>query len=84
MKVGPNREQIRTLSPKELVERAERQRATVARQKNLTALASGASFVVARKLPLGDVAMVANSAAGAELFRKHTEWLRAFGPGSTV
>ncbi|KAJ5110283.1 zinc knuckle domain protein [Penicillium argentinense] len=82
VKVGPNREQIRTLSPKELVERAERQRATVARQKSSTALAGGASFVAARKLPSGDVAMVANSAAGAELLRKHTEWLRAFGPGS--
>ncbi|KAJ5110837.1 hypothetical protein N7532_001372 [Penicillium argentinense] len=67
---------------KELVERAERQRATVARQKSSTALAGGASFVAARKLPSGDVAMVANSAAGAELLRKHTEWLRAFGPGS--
>ena len=84
VKVGPNREQIRTLSPKELVERAERQRATVARQKNSAALAGGASFVAARKLPSGDVAMVANSAAGAELLRKYTEWLRAFGPGAVV
>ena len=28
--------------------------------------------------------MVANNAAGAEVLRKHTEWLRAFGPGSVV
>ncbi|GFF26667.1 phenol 2-monooxygenase [Aspergillus udagawae] len=28
--------------------------------------------------------MDASGAAGAELFRKHTEWLRAFGPGSVV
>ncbi|KAJ5455490.1 zinc knuckle domain protein [Penicillium daleae] len=84
VKVGANREQIRTLSPKELVERAERQRTTVARQKNSTALAGGASFVAARKLTSGDVAMVANTAAGAELLRKHTEWSRAFGPGSIV
>ena len=28
--------------------------------------------------------MVANNAAGAEILRKHTEWLRAFGLGSVV
>lgn len=28
--------------------------------------------------------MLANSAAGAELLRKHPEWLRAFGPGSVI
>ena len=84
VKVGPNREQIRGLSPRELVERAERQKATSARQKNSAALAGGAVFVAARKLPSGDVVMVANSAAGAELLRKHPEWLRAFGPGSVI
>ncbi|KAJ9349141.1 hypothetical protein DTO280E4_9142 [Paecilomyces variotii] len=56
----------------------------VTRQKNSTALAGGASFVVARKLPSGDVVMIANSAAGAKTLRRHTEWLRAFGPGSIV
>ena len=84
VKVGPNREQIRGVSPRELVERAERQKATSARQKNLVALAGGATFVAARKLPSLDVVMVANSAAGAELLRKHPEWLRAFGPGSMI
>ncbi|CAI7602411.1 unnamed protein product [Penicillium viridicatum] len=84
VKVGPNREQIRALPPKELVERAERQRATIARQKNSTALAGRASFVAAHKLSSGDVAMVANIAAGAELLCKHTEWPRAFGPGPVV
>jgi hypothetical protein len=84
IKVGPNREQIQGLSPKELVERVERQRAIIARQKNSTALAGGATFVAARKLPSGDVVMVANSAAGAELLRKHAGWLKAFGPGSVV
>ena len=84
VKVGPNREQIRGLSPRELVERAERQKATSARQKDSAALAGGATFVAARKLPSGDVVMVANSAAGAELLRKHPEWLRAFGPGSVI
>ncbi|KAF3006934.1 hypothetical protein E8E15_001207 [Penicillium rubens] len=84
VKVGPNRAQVRALSPKELVERTERQKATVTRQKNSTALAGGASFVAARKLPSGDVVMIANSAAGAETLRRHTEWLRAFGPGSIV
>ena len=84
VKVGPNREQIRGLSPRELVERAERQKASNARQKNSAALAGGATFVAARKLPSGDVVMVANSAAGAELLRKHPEWLRAFGPGSVI
>lgn len=72
VKVGPNREQIQGLSPKDLVERAERQKADIARQKNSAALANGAAFVAARKLPSGDVVMVANSAAGAELLRKHT------------
>ncbi|KAE8389447.1 hypothetical protein BDV23DRAFT_98646 [Aspergillus alliaceus] len=33
VKVGPNREQVRRLSPRELVERAERQKATTAWQK---------------------------------------------------
>ncbi|KAJ5215537.1 uncharacterized protein N7498_001944 [Penicillium cinerascens] len=84
VKVGPNREQIRGLSPRELVERAERQKVTTARQKKSAALAERAAFVAARKLPSGDVAMVANSAAGAELLRKHTGWLKAFGPASVV
>ncbi|OQD70670.1 hypothetical protein PENANT_c253G04718, partial [Penicillium antarcticum] len=51
VKVGPNREQIRGLTPKDLVERAERQRTTNARQKNSGVLAKQASFVAARKLP---------------------------------
>lgn len=34
--------------------------------------------------PRCDVAMLANSAAGAEFLRKHTGWLKAFGPGSVV
>ena len=84
MKVGPSREQIRGLSPRELVERAERQKTATARQKKSVALTGGATFIAARKLPSGDVAMLANSAAGAELLRKHTGWLKAFGPGSVV
>ncbi len=84
VKVGPNREHVRSLSPRELVERAERQMATTARQKRSAALAGGATFIAARKLPSGDVAMLANSAAGAELLRKHTGWLKALGPGSVV
>lgn len=28
--------------------------------------------------------MITNSAAGTELLRKHTGWLKAFGPGSVV
>ena len=28
--------------------------------------------------------MMASNAAGVEILRKHTEWLRAFGPGSVV
>ena len=84
VKVGPNREQIRGLSPRELVERAERQKVTTARQKKSAALAEGAAFIAARKLTSGDVAMVANSAAGAELLRKHPGWLKAFGPASVV
>lgn len=84
VKVGSNRDQIRGLTPKDLVERAERQRTTNARQKNSGVLAGQASFVAARKLPSGDVAMIANSAAGAEILRKHPAWLRAFGPGSVI
>ncbi|KAI2669865.1 hypothetical protein LCP963914a_9885 [Penicillium roqueforti] len=84
VKVGPNRKAIRGLTPKDLVDRAERQRATNAPQKNSGVLAKQASFVAARKLPSGDVAMIANSAAGAEVLRKHPAWLRAFGPGSVI
>ncbi|OQD64940.1 hypothetical protein PENANT_c416G08912, partial [Penicillium antarcticum] len=83
VKVGPNREQIRGLSPKDLVERAERQKTISARQSS-GVLAGQASFVAARKLPSGDVAMIANSAAGAEVLRKYPTWLRAFGPGSVI
>lgn len=61
VKVGPNREQIRGLSLQELVERAERQKATSARQNNSATLVGGATFIAARKLPSGDVVMVANS-----------------------
>ena len=84
VKVGPNRDAIRGLTPKDLVDRAERQRTTNAQQKNSGVLAKQASFVAARKLPSGDVAMIANSAAGAEVLRKHPAWLRAFGPGSVI
>lgn len=84
IKVGPNREPICGLTPKDLVERAERQRATNALQKISGVLAKHASFFAARKLPSGDVAMVANSAAGAEVLRKYPAWLRAFGPGSVI
>ncbi|OQD72538.1 hypothetical protein PENANT_c176G08552 [Penicillium antarcticum] len=84
VKVGSNRDQIRGLTPKDLVERAERQRTTIARHKNSGVLAGQASFVAARKLPSGDVAMITNSAAGAEVLRKHRVWLRAFGPGSVI
>lgn len=83
VKVGLNREQIRGLSPKDLVERAERQKTISARQSS-GVLAGQASFVAARKLPSGDVAMIANSAAGAEVLRKYPTWLRAFGPGSVI
>lgn len=55
-----------------------------ARQKSSAALAKGAAFVAARKLPSGDVVMVANNAAGAKLLRKHTKWLKAFGLGSVA
>ncbi|OOQ84193.1 hypothetical protein PEBR_33608 [Penicillium brasilianum] len=83
VKVGPNREQIRELTPKDLVEWAERPKTTSARQSS-GVLAGQASFVAARKLLSGDVAMIANSAAGAEVLRKHPTWLRAFGPGSVI
>ena len=84
VKVRLNRDQIQGLAPKDLVERAERQKAAIARQKNSAGLAKGAAFVAARKLPSGDVVMVANSAAGAELLRRHAGWLKAFRPGAFV
>lgn len=56
----------------------------IARQKNSMALMGSASFIAARKLPSGDVVMVANNAAGAELLRKNAGWLKAFGPGAVV
>jgi hypothetical protein len=80
VKVRPNREQIQGLP---LMERVERQRAIVARQHS-TALAGRATFVAARKLHLSDVVMVANSAARAELLRKHAGWLKAFKLGTMV
>lgn len=55
-----------------------------ARQKHFAALAGRAAFATARTLPSGEVMMIANSAAGAELLRRHSEWLRAFGPGSVI
>lgn len=63
IKVRPNREQIRGLLPRELVERAERQQVTVSRQKKSAALATGVAFIIARKV---------NNATGVELLRKYT------------
>jgi hypothetical protein len=71
VKVAPNCEHIRGLSPRELVERAECQRAESARQKNSAALAGGVALVAAKELPSGDVVMrvmMANSATGEEFF----------------
>jgi hypothetical protein len=84
IKVMSNRTQLRMKTPRELVEQAERQREAVARQRNSAALAGGAYFVAARKLPSGDITMVANSAAGAELLRKHTGWIKAFGADAVI
>lgn len=50
------------MSLREPVEQAERQRKAATKQKNSAALAEGVWFVAARKLPLGDLTMVANSA----------------------
>lgn len=82
VKVGPNREQIREIPSKELVERVERQQTMIARQKNMTAL-ERCSFIPARILPSGDVAMVKKNAAGADL-RKNAGWLKTFGPIAVV
>lgn len=82
VKVGPNCERIREIPSKELVERVERQQTMIARQKNMTAL-ERCSFIAARILPSGDVAMVKNNAAGADL-RKNAGWLKAFGPRAVV
>jgi hypothetical protein len=75
---GATRAQFRVRTPRELVEQVERQREAVAKQRNSAALAGGAWFVAARKLPSGDITMVANSAAGAELLRKHNGWIKGF------
>lgn len=79
-----NREQLGKKTLRELVEQAERQRQAGAKQRNSTILAKGAYFGAARKLPSGDITMIANSDAAVELLRRHTGWLRAFGDGATI
>ncbi|KAJ5203810.1 uncharacterized protein N7498_004689 [Penicillium cinerascens] len=74
---------IRGLSSRELVERAERQKVTTTRQKKSAALAKGAAFITARKLLLGDVTIVVNSAAGEELLLKGI-WARFRGLRAVV
>lgn len=82
MTFGTNGEQIGGLSRKELVERAERRMATVVRQKSSAALAGGATFVAAQKLPSGGEVMVTNNAAEPEFLHKRTGWLMTLGHGS--
>jgi hypothetical protein len=79
-----NREKLRQTQPREIVLKAEQLREKQARKKTSAALAGGAYFVAARVLPSGDVSMLVNSASGAELLRRHTEWVSFFGRAARI
>jgi hypothetical protein len=85
VKVDPScRDKIRQMEAKTIVGKAEQLREKQARKKSSTALAGNAYFCAARVLPSGDVSMLVNSAAGAELLRRHTEWVSLFGRAARI
>lgn len=85
VKVDPScREKIRQTDSATMVQKAELLREKQARKKTSAALAGGAYFVAARVLPSGDVAMLVDSASGAELLRRHTDWISYFGREAKV
>jgi hypothetical protein len=85
VKVDPScREKIRQTDSATMVQKAELLREKQARKKTSAALAGGAYFVAARVLPSGDVAMLVDSASGAELLRRHTDWVSFFGREAKV
>ena len=67
-----------------IVGKAEQLREKQARKKSSAALAGNAYFCAARVLPSSDVSMLLNSAAGAELLRRHTEWSSLFGRAARI
>ncbi|KAJ5660664.1 uncharacterized protein N7484_000036 [Penicillium longicatenatum] len=80
VKVDPTcRDKVRQMEAKTIVDRAEQLREKQARKRISAALAGNAYFCAARVLPSGDVSMLVNSAAGAELLRRHTDWVSLFG-----
>ncbi|KAJ5809034.1 uncharacterized protein N7503_001252 [Penicillium pulvis] len=76
IKVDPTwRDKIRQMEAKAIVGKAESLREKYASKKTSPALAGNAYFCAARVLLSGDVSMLVNSAAGAELLHRHTEWI---------
>lgn len=74
----------RDVSEKDIVQQVDKRIVTAALKTPSSALAA-ARVVAARKLPSGDVALFANTAATAEVLRIHASgWLQVFGPGATV
>ncbi|KAJ5157568.1 zinc knuckle domain protein [Penicillium canariense] len=71
---------LRSKSETDLVLQADRGRIAVARKKDSGALA-GIRVVAARKLPSGDIAIITDTAASAEVMRKaqFKDWLKPFG-----
>jgi hypothetical protein len=85
VRVDPScREKIRQTDSATIVQKTELLREKQARKKTSAALAGGAYFVAARVLPSGDVAMLVDSASGAELLRRHTGWVSFFGREAKV
>lgn len=78
------REKIRQRPHHELVTTAEKTRERVALQKNSAPLGGGVRIEAIRKLPSGDVCVRANSAAGADILRRHQGWTKAFGQGARI
>lgn len=79
-----HREKIQGRPHQELVMLAEKMRERVALQKNSAPLGGGVRIEGVRKLPSGDVCVRANSAAGADVLRRHQGWAKAFGQGARI
>jgi hypothetical protein len=75
---------VKKLKPVDIVDRAERARTHAAKSTPSLPLA-GHAFIAARQLPSGDISLRAQTAAGAEVLRKHGEsWVHTFGKSAYV
>jgi hypothetical protein len=72
------------MEAKTIVGKAEQLREKQARKKISAALAGNAYFCAARVLPSSDVSMLVNSVVGAELLRRHTDWVSLFGRAARI